>query len=137
MAKSSKRQTVSKKKPATRRKLKGYETLVLYESPELEEVVNDLNFRLRTFGHYVIFIQIYMAGVDGKVTHNESATLKAHIDELIQGMINTTGASEWHAESYIDETMKDARSLYNKYKKVYGDERCFKKRFASNFMVKK
>ena len=106
------------KKARKRRKIKGYETLLLYESSELEKVIHDLDFRLRTFGHYVIFIQIYMAGVDGKVTHNESVTLKAHIDELIQGMINTTGASEWHAESYIDETMKDARSLYNKYKKT-------------------
>ena len=106
------------KKPATRRKLKGYETLVLYESPELEEVINDINLHLRTFGHYVMFIQIYMAGVDGKVTRDETETLEVHKDELIQGMINAGAASEWTADSYLDEAISDARSLYNKYQQT-------------------
>ena len=58
------------------------------------------------FGHYVMFIQMYMAGVDGKVTRNETETLNAHKGELIQGMINAGGASEWTAESYMDEAYK-------------------------------
>ena len=112
------KKAIRRAQSATRRKLKGYESLVLYESPELEEVINDINLHLRTFGHYVMFIQIYMAGVDGKVTRDETETLEVHKDELIQGMINAGAASEWTAESYLDEAISDARSLYNKYQQT-------------------
>ena len=70
------------------------------------------------FGHYVMFIQRYMTGVDGKVTRNETEILNAHKGELIQGMINAGGASEWTAESYMDEAISDARSLYNEYQQT-------------------
>ena len=61
---------------------------------------------------------MYMAGVDGKVTRNETETLNAYKGELIQGMINAGGASEWTAESYMNEAISDVRSLYNEYQQT-------------------